>query len=247
MQACDRVAERHDGIGAAGVGPRVAACAGERDLKAAAAERGRNGHSLPGAVKHQVRRDARTPRRVSVDVPGAAQVALPFFAHIAHKDDAAGRLNGRVTQRGRDGQQSGQAGSVVACAGRLEPRTGEQRRKRRVAREHSIEMGGQQDHRRRGLRARSLDQSVQIAVVPAGHSSERAEHIAGFVDVRVCQAQLGKALHEPRSTQRFSKRRRGDGDALGLPAHNLLLVEMQPAQSRVYGALRGNLPDLRKG
>ena len=65
--------------------------------------------------------DATGQCNLLVDVAHAAQVAFAFFAHVAEKNNGGRQLDVGVNEGVGKGQHANYAGTVIACAGRLQP------------------------------------------------------------------------------------------------------------------------------
>ena len=91
--------------------------------KAPAAERLGHGDLVACPVQHDVGSDAVAPRRALIQIAHAAQVAFALFAYVADEEHRAGQRDRCVDQSCGNGEQAGDAGSVVACAGRYQSRS----------------------------------------------------------------------------------------------------------------------------
>ena len=77
--------QHHDGIGRAEIAPGVSAGAAHDHFEAAAAQGLGHDGVRARAVEHQAVVDLVLPSRLGKNVAHAAQVAFPFFAHVAYK------------------------------------------------------------------------------------------------------------------------------------------------------------------
>ena len=113
--------ERDDRAGTAGVGPGVAAGAGDLDTETARAEGAVDDRGGTAAFERDGGADSiRVGRGRREEMPHAAEVALAFFADVGGEEDGHGRCVsgfglGEV-KRGGDGEQRGEAGAVVSGA-----------------------------------------------------------------------------------------------------------------------------------
>ena len=111
------LAEEEDGVGRAGVGPGVAAGAGDGDAEAEAAEGAGDDGGAAAAFERDGGGDARAIGAALEEVTHAAEVAFAFFAYVRGEEDGDGWSDVGVAKSGGDGEQSGEAGGVVADAG----------------------------------------------------------------------------------------------------------------------------------
>ena len=120
-----------DGVGAAGVGPGVAAGAGDVDAETAAGQGAGDDRVGAPAFERDGGGDAMGVGAGVEEMAHAAEVALAFFAYVGGEEDGHGRGDSRLglsaVQRGGDGEQSGEAGGVVAGSGAEDARSSSSR------------------------------------------------------------------------------------------------------------------------
>ena len=109
-------AEEKDWVRGSGVGPGVAAGAGDGDAKAEAAEGSSDDGGVAAAIKGDSGGDAVAVGAALEEVTHAAEVAFAFFAYVGGEEDGDGWNDVGVTQGCGYGEESGQAGGVVADA-----------------------------------------------------------------------------------------------------------------------------------
>ena len=120
LRACDLsegVAEEEDGIGSAGVGPGVAAGTGDGDAEAETAEGSSDDGRTAAAFKRDGCGDAGAVGAALEEVTHSAKIAFALFAYVGGEDDGDGWSDVGVTKGRGDGEESGEAGSVVADSG----------------------------------------------------------------------------------------------------------------------------------
>ncbi len=203
--------ECRDGVGRAGVGEAVAAGSGDGDLKTSAAKGLGNGGVSSCAVEDDVSGDAAGVGAGIVEMAHAAEIAFAFFAHVSEDDERDGQLDLRVDERVGEGEQTGEAGSVVAGAGRVEAEngifSGNGGNEGRGGGEDGIEMRGEDDDGAAALggKLRGRDDGDDIADGVGGDGGQ-----AGFFEEGGDGAAAGV----------FTEGRSGNGDQLGLPVHD---------------------------
>ncbi len=234
----EAVAEDDDGIGSTGVGPGVSSGTGDGDAKAPAAEGAGDDGAAAAAFEDDGCGDAIAVGGAGEQMAHAAQVADALFADVCGEEDGDGWLDLGVTERGGEGEQTGEAGGVVADAGSLD--TGAVGRLARLAgdtcREDGVEVGGEQE-----TGAAGAGRCV------SGRRAELGEDVAFVVEVRIVEAELPEAVEEPCGAGLFAEGWCGDADELELPLAKLGLVEMQPVEGSVHGSERSEPGDTALG
>lgn len=78
-------------------------------------------------------------------------------------------------------------------------------------------------------------------------SRKDADCVSNAVSRNLAQADAAKMLAKPFGPRSFAKGRGRHCYQLLLPAHDLLLMQMQPAKGLMYAALRGKMAYAREG
>ena len=218
--------EGEDGVGTPGVCPGVAAGAGDGDAEASAAEGAVDYGGVAAAFEGDGGADAfGVGRGFGVEeVAHAAEVSFAFFANVGGEEDGAGWGDLGVGEGGGEGEESGEAGGVVAGSGGedflivfLRGAVGD-------GGKDCVEVGGDEDDGR---------------VWGGVGGGEFGEGVAFGVDVRVGEAEGGELLEEVLGSGLLGEGWGGDGDGFELPAAELGLVEMEPGERAVDGAVAG--------
>jgi hypothetical protein len=113
----DGLTEKKDGIEGAGIGPGVAARAGDGDAVAEAAESTGDDGGAAAAFERDGGGDACAVGAALEEMTHAAEIAFSFFAYVGGEEDGDGRCDVGVAKSGGDGEQAGEASGVVADAG----------------------------------------------------------------------------------------------------------------------------------
>jgi hypothetical protein len=150
----------------------------------------------------------------------AAEVAFTFLPYVGGEEDGAGRIDAGVTKGGGDGEERGEAGSVVADSGAVDARGVRALDWLAVSavREDGVEVGGDKD---------------DLIFWNGAFGCEFGEGVALFVEVEVGEAEVMEALKEPCGAVLLVKGRCGDSDEVEEPAAQLRLMEVQPVESAV--------------
>ena len=234
-QGGEGLGEQEDGVGGAGVGPRMSAGAGDGGAEAEAAEGAGDDAGVAGAFKG----DGGGNRAVWVvggwltreEVAHAAEVPLAFFADIGGKEDWCGRGNGGEAESGDKGEQGGEAGAVVGDAG------GEVTRGLGgvfgggFGGEDGVEVGGDENAGRGWV----------------GREGEFGEGVADVVDADGGEVEVVKAIEEPGGAGGFVEGGRGDAGDFELPGEDLRLVEVEPVEGAMDGGQGGEVGDAALG
>jgi hypothetical protein len=100
------------------------------------------------------------------EVTHAAQVAFALLAHVGGKEDRDGGGRGAWLQGGRQAEQGGQAGGVVACAGGKNAGVLLEGFGGGGGGEDGVEVGGEEDVGDWGWRARAMSRRQMRGVPP---------------------------------------------------------------------------------
>src|SRR5262249_19679246 len=122
----------------------------------------------------------------------AAQIAQPFFADVGDEEDRPFGFDLRLVQGASDGEDDGQAATIISDAGARKDLTVAFNLHVRAFGKYSVEVS-RQDERR-----------------PAGRARAFADDIARAVNADIFQSEFGEALFEMLGAFLFLKRRRGD-------------------------------------
>jgi hypothetical protein len=107
-------AEDEDGVRGAGIGPGMAAWASDGDSEAAAAKSAGDYCVEAAPFECDGSGDSVAVKAVSEDVTHTAEVSLALFAYIGGEDYRDGRDDMGITKGGGDGEEAGEAGTVIA-------------------------------------------------------------------------------------------------------------------------------------
>jgi len=116
----------------------------------------------------------------------AAQVAFTFFAHIADKQERQRMVQAHGLQDGGDGQDGGDAGSVVRNAGAVQATALLAHVQRRAGGEYGVQVGAQGN-------------------VTVSKTAASAEDVSDFIGVDRVQAELFEFFREPRSASALAE------------------------------------------
>src|SRR5271170_2283653 len=265
--------EEEDGVGGAGVGPGVAAGAGDGDAEAQAAEGSGDGGAGASAFEDKGSGDAGAVGAALEEMTHAAEVAFALFAYVGSEEDRDGWGDVGVAKGGGDGEESGEAGGVVADAGGEDAGGvgGFDGVDEGVGGEDGVEVGGEEDagtgfaelaavwrgngrlsEMRGSLRCATDGETVRRfgrddVSCGSGIGLEFGEGIAGVVEVDVGEAEVAEAVEKPGGAGGFAEGWGGDADQLELPLAELRLVEVQPVEGAVDCGEGGEASDATLG
>jgi segregation and condensation protein B len=222
-------AQYHNRIGASGIGPGVSSRAAYSGQITPAPQRAGHGHLVPCAIQNNMGRDLVAPRSMFVNPAHAAQVPFALFAYIACKNYIARRLNVCMAQGRSHGQKRCHTRAIVTCSGSKQLCVLQLRPDGRLCRKYRVNMRGKHH-----------------ATVRRIFPPQDPDRVANTIYGNVCQAQFAEACAKPFRSWTFCKWRRRYSNQLPLPAHNLLLMQMQPAKRLMHTALRSQMADARK-
>src|SRR5215471_19136309 len=159
----------------------------------------------------------------------AAQVALTLFAYIANKNQIACGTNLRMPQRRRNCQQCHHTRAIVAGTRSSQPHLIQLRLDRCIRGKYSVNV-----------------RREQYALSATCFATTDADRISDSIQRHILQPEFVELPAEPFCASSFTKWRSSYRNQFLLPAHNLLLMQMQPAERFMHAPLRGKLADARK-
>ncbi len=220
-KSLDRAAEKNNGIRPSRIRPGMSARPRDRHQIPLTPQRVGHRRFMPGAIQNDVSRDAFARlAHVTIEMPHAAQIAFSFFADIAHEQNLALCLQSRMSHRSRHPQHRRHARAVVAGARSAQTRSLQVGFDRCPPGKNRIDMGREQS----ATRTRSLPRPD-------------SDGIAHFVDVRVLEPQLAKALAQPLCPRSLAERRSRHCHHRRLPLQDSLLLQVQPLECLVHAAV----------
>jgi len=146
-------------------------------------------------------------------VTHAAQIAFALLADVADKQKRQRVAELRSLQHGGNGENGGDAGTVVRNAGAIQAASLLANVERSAGGEHGIEVGAYGD--------------VTVSV-----TGVCAENVAYFVGVRGVEAELLEFFCEPRSAGAFTEGRGGNARQLQLPLRELRFLSAKKGKRR---------------
>jgi hypothetical protein len=159
----------------------------------------------------------------------AAQITLALFAYVGGEKNRDGGLDVGVAKRGGEGQESGEAGAVVADSGSVDAGAigifaGFARGS---SSEDCIEMGREE----------------QVGSIRgfgfSGRGSQFSESVPFVVQMQIGEAEVFEAVEKPGGPGLLVERWGGDADEFKLPLTELRLVEVQPMEGAMDGGKAG--------
>jgi hypothetical protein len=154
-------------------------------------------------------------------VKRSAEIAFTLFAHVGgEKDGDGGSQLGVAHARGK-GKQPGEAGGVVASSGSHDAGFEFDGLDGQFGGENGVQVGGEQDE------GRGRCSQVRRCLTSG---TQFGQSVAGFVNVRIGEAEGMELLQKPRGARLLTERRSGDAQDFQLPAADLQLMDMQPME-----------------